>query len=116
MAKAKKTVKKVVKKSAKKAVSKAAPKTAAKSEAVEGKLIGRITHYFSNIEVAVIELTAPLKTGDTIRVVGGQETDFEQEISSMQIEHEQVKAAKKGDSVGTKINEKVHEGYKVYKV
>ena len=82
----------------------------------EGKLIGRITHYFSNIEVAVIELTSPLKVGDKIRVVGGKETDFEQKVSSMQIDHEQVKSGKKKDSVGMKIDEKVHEGYKVYKI
>lgn len=108
MAKAKKVVKKKAKKVVvKKATAKVKP---------EGKLIGRITHYFSNIEVAVIDLISPLKTGETIRVVGGQETDFEQEVESMQIEHEQVKSAKKGDSVGTKIAEKVHEGYKVYKV
>ncbi len=82
----------------------------------EGKLIGKITHYFSNIEVAVIDLSAPLKKGDTIRIMGGQETDFEQKVGSMQIEHKEVKSAKKGDSVGMKIDEKVHEGYKVYKV
>ena len=82
----------------------------------EGKLIGKITHYFSNIEVAVINLTAPIKKGDVIRIVGGKETDFEQKVGSMQIDHKEVKLAKKGDSVGTKIDEKVHEGYKVYKV
>jgi translation elongation factor EF-1alpha len=108
--------KKAVKKPAKKTAKKITPKAAAKPEAVEGKLIGKITHYFSNIEVAVIDLTSPLKEGDTIRVVGGQETDFEQEVASMQIEHEEVKAGKKGDSVGLKIKEKVHEGYKVYKI
>lgn len=85
-------------------------------EKEEGKLVGKITHYFSNIEVAVIELSAPLKDGDTIRVVGGQETDFEQEVKSMQIDHKEVKLAKKGDSVGMKVDEKVHEGYKVYKI
>jgi hypothetical protein len=82
----------------------------------EGKLIGKITHYFSNIEVAVIKLVAPLKKGDKIRVIGGQETDFEQKISSMQIDYKEVKLAKKGSSLGLKINEKVHEGYKVYKI
>lgn len=122
MPKAKKTVKKTVKKIAKKVavkkvVKKAKPASAkGSSVAKEGKLIGRITHYFSNIEVAVIELETPLKDGDTIRVVGGQETDFEQEVASMQIDHEEVKSAKKGDSVGMKIKEKVHEGYKVYKI
>ena len=98
MPKSKKPAKKIVKKTVKKIM----PKAAVKSEAVEGKLIGKITHYFSNIEVAVIDLTAPLKMGDTIRIVGGQETDFEQEVASMQIEHEEVKSAKKGDSVGMK--------------
>ncbi len=82
----------------------------------EGKLIGKITHYFSNIEVAVIDLSAPLKEGDTIRIIGGQETDFEQEAKSMQIDHKEVRSAGKGDSVGMKVDEKVHEGYKVYKV
>jgi len=82
----------------------------------EGKLIGKISHYFSNIEVAVVDLTAPLKVGETIRIVGGQETDFEQEVGSMQIDHKEVKSAKKGDAVGMKVDEKVHEGYKVYKV
>lgn len=92
------------------------PASAKASAGKEGKLIGKITHYFSNIEVAVINLSAPLKKGDTIRIIGGQDTDFEQEVNSMQIEHEEVKSAKKGDSVGMKIDEKVHEGYKVYKV
>lgn len=82
----------------------------------EGKLIGKITHYFSNIEVAVIELSSPLKIGETIRVIGGEETDFDQEVESMQIDHKEVKSAKKGDSVGMKVDEKVHEGYKVYKI
>jgi putative protease len=82
----------------------------------EGKLIGAITHYFSDIEVCVIKLAGVLKEGDTIRVVGGENTDFTQTVDSMQIEHEKVKAAKKGNSVGLKVKEKVREGYKVYKV
>ena len=85
-------------------------------KAVEGKLIGKITHYFSNIEVAVIDLIAPLKKGETIRIVGGQETDFEQKVGSMQIDHKEVESGKKGDAVGMKVDKKVHEGYKVYKI
>lgn len=85
-------------------------------KAKEGKLIGRITHYFDKIEVGVIDLTASLAVGDTIRIVGGKDTDFTQEIESMEVEHEKIKKAKKGNSVGLKIKEKVREGYKVYKV
>ncbi len=81
----------------------------------EGKLIGKITHYFGNIEVAVIELSDTLKVGDNIRIVGG-ETDFTQIVDSMEVEHKKVEEAKKGDSVGLKVGQKVREGYKVYKL
>ena len=80
------------------------------------KLIGKVTHYFSNIEVAVINLSSALKEGDDIRITGGENTDFTQTVGSMQIDHEKVKSAKKGDSVGMKVDEKVREGYQVYKV
>jgi len=81
----------------------------------EGKLIGKVTHYFSHIGVAVIELSEDLKVGETIRIVGG-ETDFNQIVDSMEIEHQKVKVAKPGDSVGTKVDQKVRDGYKVYKL
>lgn len=81
----------------------------------EGKLIGKITHYFSHLGVAVIELSDILNTGDTIRIVGG-ETDFTQAVGSMEIEHQKVQTAKSGDSVGLKVEQKVREGYKVYRL
>jgi putative protease len=81
----------------------------------EAEQIGKITHYFGNIGVAVIELTGALKVGDTIRIIGG-EIDFNQPVESMQYEHQAIQEAKKGQSVGMKVQEKVHEGYKVYKV
>lgn len=80
------------------------------------KPIGEITHYFSNISVGVIKLSAPLNQGDEIRVMGGENTDFNQKVDSMQVDHKEVKKAKKGDSVGLKVSEKVREGYKVYKI
>lgn len=84
-------------------------------EKIEGKLIGKITHYFGNIEVAVIKLSDKLKEGETIRIVGG-ETDFNQEVDSMEVDRKKISEAKKGDSVGLKVEQKVREGYKVYKV
>ncbi|MBI3337665.1 MAG: hypothetical protein HY005_03580 [Candidatus Staskawiczbacteria bacterium] len=82
----------------------------------EGKLIGKITHYFSNINVAVIDLLGTLNEGDTIRITGGEDTDFNQSIDSMEVDHNKVKIAKKGDSVGLKVSEKVREGYNAYKI
>jgi len=82
----------------------------------EGKLIGEVTHYFGNIGVAVVKLKGPLKEGDTIRIVGGEDTDFEQEVKSMEMEHKKIKTAKAKQSIGMKIKDRVREGYKVYKI
>ncbi len=86
-----------------------------KKSSPEGDLVGVISHYFGHIGVGVIELSGILKEGDSIRVVGG-ETDFEQQIESMEVDHKKVKKANKGDSVGLKLDQKVREGYKVYKI
>lgn len=83
---------------------------------IEGKLVGKVTHYFSNIEVAVIKLSGPLSQGDEIRIMGGENTDFNQDVKSIQVDHKEVKKAKKGESVGMKVSEKVRDGYKVFKV
>ncbi|MFH0906816.1 MAG: hypothetical protein ABIC36_03290 [bacterium] len=82
---------------------------------MEEKLIGKITHYFTNIGVGVIEITAgDIKVGDKIHIKGAT-SDFEQKIDSMQVEHENVKKAKKGDAIGLKVDQQVREGDLVYK-
>ncbi len=81
----------------------------------EGKLIGKVTHYFGKISVAIIKLTDDLKVGDEIRIVGG-EIDFSQKIESMEVDREKIDKAKSGDLVGLKVEEKVRDGYKVYKL
>jgi putative protease len=70
--------------------------------------VGRITHFFSKISVAVIELRKPLKVGDTI-VVKGPTTDFEQPVESMQIEHKDVQKAEAGQSIGLKVAQRARE-------
>ena len=79
------------------------------------KLIGKVTHYFDKIKVAAIKLNAPLKVGDQIRIVGG-EVDFKQKVSSMEINHQKINKAKKGEEIGLKVKEKVREGYRVIKL
>lgn len=78
-------------------------------------VIGEVTHYFSNLKVAVIKLSSALSEGDKIRIAGGEDTNFKQTVKSMQSDHEKIKKAKKGSEVGMKVNKKVREGYKVYK-
>jgi translation elongation factor EF-1alpha len=77
--------------------------------------VGKITHFFSKIGVAVIELDGELKLGDTIRIVGGK-ADFQQTVDSMEIEHQKIEKAKIGDLVAIKLKEKVRPGYKVFKI
>ena len=84
-----------------------------KTELLKGKQIGKITHYFSKIGVGVLELEGSLKVGDTI-VISAHQGDFEQLVDSMQVEHNQVTQAKKGDAVGLKVSEPVKEGDLVY--
>lgn len=80
------------------------------------KPIGKITHYFGKIGVGVIEITGgSLSVGDTIRIQG-HNNDFEQVVTSMQIDHQEVATAKKGESLGLKVDQPVKEGALVYKV
>lgn len=78
--------------------------------------IGRITHYFSKLGVAVIEVTAEsLKVGETIRIKG-HTSDFTQPVESLQKEHLSVPEIRKGVSAGIKVKEHVREGDRVYRV
>ena len=78
--------------------------------------IGRVTHFFPKISVAVIEITAgQLKIGETIRIKG-HTSDFTQTVDSLQQEHLQVPEIAKGASAGLKVKEHVREGDKVFRV
>ena len=78
--------------------------------------IGRITHYFSKINVGLLEMTkGVLSIGDTIHIKG-HTTDFYQNIQSMQVNHSPVESAKSGDLVGLKVENSVREKDLVFKV
>ncbi len=78
--------------------------------------IGKVTHYYDKIGVAVVELDSGLSNGDKIKFVRGGEDMFEQEVKSMQIEHDKIDSAKKGDVVGLKVDQEVKEDAEVYKI
>ncbi len=77
--------------------------------------IGKVVDYFAHIGVVAIELNGELCVGDTIHIKG-HTTELIQEVRSMQIEHSKVNKAKRGDSVGIKVSERVRTHDKVYKV
>ncbi len=78
------------------------------------KPIGKVTHFFDKISVAVVKLNAGLKVGDKIKIEGHGQS-FEQAVGSMQIEHEKLKEAKKGQEVGMKTTKPVKTGDLVFK-
>jgi len=79
------------------------------------KKVGKVSHYYDKISVAVLDLTAGLKKGDKIKIVKDDE-EFEQEVQSMQVDHKEVSSAKKGDSVGLKVDKEVKRKAEVYKI
>jgi len=83
---------------------------------MEEVAIGMVEKYFGKIGVAAIKITSgELKVGDTIHIKG-HSTDFEQQVDSMQLEHQSVQTAGPGADVGIKVKEKVHEKDTVFVV
>lgn len=77
--------------------------------------VGEVTHYFTKIGVAVVDVTAPIKIGDKI-AIKGMTTNFEQAVESMQIEKEDIKEAEPGDDIGMKVVDRVRKGDIVYRL
>lgn len=88
---------------------------AAKKNGVSLK-VGKVTHFYDKIGVAIVELDGTLSVGDKVKFARGGEDLFEQVVGSIQIEHEKKDSAGKGDVVGLKVDSEVKEGAEVYKV
>jgi len=101
---------------------------------MEEKPIGKITHYYGKIGVAIVKFNREVKVGERVHFKGphtdftqqlssmqynrvhfkGPHTDFTQQLSSMQYNHQDIESAKKGQEVGIKVEQKVREGDEVY--
>ncbi len=79
----------------------------------EKKPIGEITHFYNKIGVAIVKFNRNVEKG-MMANFKGTHTDFSQKIDSMQFDHKDIEVAKKGQEVGIRVSEKVHEGDKVY--
>ncbi len=77
--------------------------------------VGKVTHYYDNIGVAIVELSSTLKAGDRVKFTG-HGADFEQNVDSLQIDHKPVEKASKGEVIGLKTEQAVREGTEVEKV
>ncbi len=104
----KKAPKRVVKRSAKKAGVKRPP------GGKKVKPVGRVTHYYTHIKVAIVKFNTNVKTGSELYFKGAT-TDFTEKAKSMQFDHKPVAVAKKGKQIGIKLKKRVREGDLVYK-
>lgn len=107
-AKPKKSVKRTSARKKRPAVRKAASKKAAGP-----KPVGRVTHFYTEIKVAVIKFLKPVKQGTQVYFKGAT-TDFSQKLDSMQYDHKPLATAPKGKQVGVKVKSRVREGDQVY--
>ena len=78
-------------------------------------LIGTISHYFAKPQVGIVKLTAGLKVGDTLRL-SGHGAEFQQTVTSMQLDHVPVETASPGTEVAIKVEQRVREGTDVYRI
>jgi translation elongation factor EF-1alpha len=114
-----KSVKKVRKVQARKTVRRAKPISAARKTAivraakkVKEKLLGKVVHFYDHISVAIVDVASPIHLGDTVTFKRG-DMKLTQRVDSMQINHQPVTEAKKGDVIGVKVKKQVKEGAKV---
>jgi len=77
--------------------------------------VGRVSHFFGKVSVAIIEVTDTISVGDQI-LIKGPTTDIEQTVDSMEIEHVKVKQVEAGQSIGMKVKGRVREKDTVYKI
>jgi len=78
--------------------------------------IGVVTHYFPHVEAAVVKLTkGALSTGDTI-IIKGHTSDFKEKVDSMQLDHDPLTNASRGQEIGLRVKAKVREHDVVYKI
>ncbi len=91
-------------------------RTSAKSNKRPAKVkpVGKVTHYYAHIKVAIVKFNTNIKTGTELYFKGAT-TDFKEGAKSMQFDHTPVATAKKGKQIGIKLKKRVREGDLVYK-
>lgn len=80
------------------------------------ELIGKVTHYFDKIGVAVVKAEkGVLAVGDTVKFQHADKA-FQQVVGSLEVDKIAVGKIKTGEEAGMKVDEPVKEGWEVYKI
>jgi hypothetical protein len=77
------------------------------------KHIGKVTHFYTEIGVAIVKFNKKVPVGAELHFLGAT-TDFKDTAKSMQYDHKPIEAAPKGKEVGIKVKKRVREGDKVH--
>ncbi len=77
--------------------------------------VGKVTHYYNKIGVAVVKLIKSLAVGDRIKI-SGHDQEYEQEVTSIQKDHLAIQKAEADDEIGLKVDRPVKENDEVYKI
>ncbi|MEK7572451.1 MAG: hypothetical protein AAB493_01170 [Patescibacteria group bacterium] len=75
--------------------------------------IGKVTHWYDKISVAVVKLNKELKVGDKIKIKHGDK-ELEETVTSMELDHKPVKSGKKGQEIAIKLSQKAGDGWVVF--
>lgn len=82
--------------------------------AKQAKPIGKVTHFYGHIGVAIVKFNQKIAIGTKLQFKGAT-TDFKETAKSMQYNHVLIAVAPKGKQIGIKVAKKTHEGDLVYK-
>lgn len=78
--------------------------------------VGEVMKFFSKPSVAAVKITeGDLANGDRVRYTG-HTTDFEDTVSSMEVNNEKIEKAGQGDYVGIRVSGRVRAGDEVFKI
>jgi hypothetical protein len=77
-----------------------------------GERVGEVTHFYDRLSVAVLVLSRPLHLNEVIHFLG-KSTDFQQKVTSMQVDHQPVETVESGE-VALEVKQKVRPGDAVF--
>lgn len=79
----------------------------------EPRAIGTVIHYWTRLGVAGVELSGSLKVDDWVHFRGAL-TDFQQRVTSMQLDRSHIHQAEAGQQVGILVADRVRVGDTVF--
>ncbi|MCK9229966.1 MAG: hypothetical protein M0Q23_04450 [Syntrophales bacterium] len=78
--------------------------------------VGEVMKFFSKPGVAAVKITeGELVNGDRVRFTG-HTSDFEDTISSMEVNNQKIEKAVPGDYIGIRVSNRVRAGDEVFKI